>query len=390
MIYSFILVLGFVLIVLGIDFIQKFDTWQSRIKIGQFSNDQVWKQKVLRVAVNWLNKTPTIKVTDNDRLVIIDILKGNYKRNAIQSWQEASLLLGINEYLKHTNDVKIKKEIDNYINSKLNSDGTWKVIPKEIDAVILGYALLKLDGFNYQKYKPCFEILLTLINQLKGEDGTIAYRKHNPEYRYVDTIGFISPFLVRYGLLFNDDVAVQLGINQIREFNKYGMLLNKYIPCHTYKVKTHLPVGLFGWGRGLGWYAIGLIDAWSELPKNHPNKEELTQMVINFGQMAVTFQNEDGSWNWLILNKQSQKDSSTTATLAWFFTNAAAINTIAEQSLQAKEKALHYLKQVTRRTGVVDFSQGDTKTIGVHSQQFDILPFTQGFCLRTIYNKKII
>ena len=113
-------------------------------------------------------------------------------------------------------------------------------------------------------------------------------------------------------------------------------------------------------------------------------------MVINFGQMAVTFQNEDGSWNWLILNKQSQKDSSTTATLAWFFTNAAAINTIAEQSLQAKEKALHYLKQVTRRTGVVDFSQGDTKTIGVHSQQFDILPFTQGFCLRTIYNKKII
>lgn len=384
MVYSFILLFVIVLIVFGIDFIQKFDTWQSRIKIGQFSDAAIWKQKVLQVAGNWLNKTPTIKVTDNDRLIIIDIVKGNYKRNAIQSWQEASLLLGINEYLKHNNDDKLKNQVDFYVNSQLNQDGAWKVIPKEIDTVILGYALLKLEGFDYKKYKQCFETLLNLIKELKGEDGTIAYRKHNPDYRYVDTIGFISPFLVRYGLLFNDEEAIQLGVNQIREFNKYGMLQNQFIPCHTYKIKSHLPVGLFGWGRGLGWYAIGLIDAWNELPENHPNKDELSQMVINFGQMALKFQNEDGSWNWLILNKQSQKDSSTTATLAWFFANASSIDVIAEQSLNAKEKALNYLKQVTRRTGVVDFSQGDTKAIGVHSQQFDILPFTQGFCLRTL------
>jgi unsaturated rhamnogalacturonyl hydrolase len=38
--------------------------------------------------------------------------------------------------------------------------------------------------------------------------------------------------------------------------------------------------------------------------------------------------------------------------------------------------------KVTRRDGVIDFSQGDTKAIGVHSQEFDLLPFTQGFALR--------
>jgi unsaturated rhamnogalacturonyl hydrolase len=41
------------------------------------------------------------------------------------------------------------------------------------------------------------------------------------------------------------------------------------------------------------------------------------------------------------------------------------------------------LQKVTRRNGAIDFSQGDTKGIGMHSQRFDILPFTQGFVLRT-------
>lgn len=386
MVYLLLIVFFTLLLVLIIDLYPQLNTWQSRIKIGRFSNDELWKEKVKTTAVGWLKQTPTIKVTDNTRLIIIDILKGNYKRNAIQSWQEAALLLGLNEYKCTTRNKELDNSINAFVTSKLDSNGNWIVLPTEVDSVILGYALLKLDGFDYTKYRPAFDFLYEMILNLKGSDGTIAYRKHTSDYRYVDTIGFISPFLVRYGLLFNQPEAIALGINQIRVFNAHGMLANHFIPCHTYNIKTNLPVGLFGWGRGLGWYAIGLIDAWSELPESHPEKEEVTQMVIAFAKMALSFQNDNGSWNWLITNRQSQFDSSATATLAWFFAQAKAISSIANESEQAKVKALHYLKQVTRRDGVVDFSQGDTKTIGVHSQHFDILPFTQGFCLRTIFH----
>jgi len=385
MVYLLLIVFFTLLLVLIIDLYPQLNTWQSRIKIGRFSNDEVWKEKVKTIAERWLRQTPTIKVTDNTRLIIIDILKGNYSRNAIQSWQEAALLLGLNEYKSATRNKELDNSINAFVASKLDSNGNWIVPPTEVDSVILGYALLKLDGFDIVKYRPAFDFLYQLILNLKGSDGTIAYRKHTSDYRYVDTIGFISPFLVRYGLLFNQPEAVALGINQIRVFNSHGMLASHFIPCHTYNIKTNLPVGLFGWGRGLGWYAIGLIDAWSELPESHPQKEEVTQMVIAFAKMALSFQNDNGSWNWLITDRQSQFDSSATATLAWFFAKAKAISSIATESEQAKVKALNYLKQVTRRDGVVDFSQGDTKTIGVHSQQFDILPFTQGFCLRTLY-----
>ena len=384
MVYLLLIVFFTLLLVLIIDLYPQLNTWQSRIKIGRFSNDELWKEKVKTIAVRWLKQTPTIKVTDNTRLIVIDILKGNYSRNAIQSWQEAALLLGLNEYKSATRNKELDNSINAFVASKLDSNGNWIVPPTEVDSVILGYALLKLDGFDYTKYRPAFDFLYEMILNLKGSDGTIAYRKHTSDYRYVDTIGFISPFLVRYGLLFNQPEAIALGINQIRVFNSYGMLANHFIPCHTYNIKTNLPVGLFGWGRGLGWYAIGLIDSWSELPDGHPEKDEVTQMVIAFAKMALSFQNDNGSWNWLITNRQSQFDSSATATLAWFFAKSKAISSIANESEQAKVKALNYLKQVTRRDGVVDFSQGDTKTIGVHSQHFDILPFTQGFCLRTL------
>ena len=380
MIYFLIIVILIAFLIVVIDIIPQVDTWQSRIKIGRFSNAAIWNQKVLQRAKQWLTKTPTIKLTDNNRFIIIDILKGNYKRNSIQSWQEAVLLLGLNQYMSKNKEDKISNQINNFIQSKLDSNGNWKVLPKEIDTVILGYAILKTDGIDVNKYKPAFDALYKLISDLKGNDGTIAYRNHMSDFRYVDTIGFISPFLVRYGLLFNNPSAIELGINQIREYNKYAMLDDQFIPCHAYNIQTKLPVGLFGWGRGLGWYAIGLIDAWNELPATHPNKAELTEMVIRFAKMAMQFQNDNGSWNWLILNNQSQSDSSATASLAWFLTNANAVT----DCNSAKEKALNYLMKVTRRNGAVDFSQGDTKGIGVHSQQFDILPFTQGFCLRTL------
>ena len=39
---------------------------------------------------------------------------------------------------------------------------------------------------------------------------------------------------------------------------------------------------------------------------------------------------------------------------------------------------------VTRRNGEIDFSQGDTKGIGLYSTTYDIMPFTQGMALRAI------
>lgn len=386
MVAFLLILLGLVFLVVLIDWIPLLNTWQSRIKMGKFSSLSAWKSKIVATASNWLNRTPTIKVTDNTRAIIIDILRGNYKRSSIQSWQQGALLLGLNTYALQSDDGKIRKQIAAFVHSKLDAAGNWKTPPKEVDEVLLVFAISKTSDFNPLKNKPALDSTYNLIQKAIGNDGTIRYRNDFPNYRLVDTIGFVCPFLVRYGLQQNNNEAVQLALNQIREFNKYGVFDSAFIPCHSYDIDSKLPVGLFGWGRGLGWYSIGLTDSWLELPDNHPNKNELTQMIIQLAMAAIQFQKPNGSWSWIIMSPEKQSDSSATAIMSWFLTNAASIPEITTECTAAKDKALQYLQQVTRRNGAIDFSQGDTKGIGVYSQHFEVLPFTQGFCLRALYN----
>lgn len=385
--YILVFIILIFIIIFLIDAFPQFYTWQSRIKIGRFQNREDWQNKVLKISKKWLQSTPTIKLTDNNRLIILDILKGNYSRTAIQSWQEAALVLGLSEYAMKTNNSDTKKQILNLVSSKMEASGKWKAKPTETDHAILAYAFLNSSFVDHQKYQPAFDETYQMIQSLKGSDGTVAYKKHSQDFRFVDTIGFICPFLVHYGLKFNIPEAIDLAILQITEYNRFGMMKERSIPCHTYHLNTKIPTGLFGWGRGIGWWVIGIIDTWKALPEHHPGKKSLEQMISETANAVIPFQNDNGSYNWLIFNKKSRLDSSTAATLAWFFTLAAQIPELSEICLNAREKCLNYLQSVTRRNGAVDFSQGDTKGIGIYSQNFDILPFTQGFLLRTLIKK---
>ena len=383
--YILVVVMALLIIIVALDLVPQFIIWQSRIHIGRILDDTLWINKVKAITYTWLLKTPTTKLTDQTRLIFIDMLRGNYKRTAIQDWQQAALILGLNQYYVKVTDDKAKNEILNFIETKINSDGNWKNNPKEIDSVIMAYAILNCKFVNHTLNKPSYDFIYQLLLNLKGSDGTIAYRKHVENYRFVDTIGFICPFLILYGTHFNVPEAVHLGVKQITEFNKFALFPNSNLPCHTYLATTKQPVGLFGWGRGLGWYAIGLIDSWNALPNQHPHKENLTKNVIAFSETVLQYQNENGSWSWLVTQPDARNDSSTTATLAWFLGNAAQINELESKCNMAKNKAMNYLKTVTQRNGAVDFSQGDTKGIAIHSLEFNTLPFTQGFCLRTYY-----
>jgi unsaturated rhamnogalacturonyl hydrolase len=376
--------LTIITVIVLIDIIPIFKDWISRIHIGRYNDISKWNYAITKIGVKWLNKTPKIKVTDNTRLVVIDMLKGNYTKNTIQHWQEASLLLGLSEYLKYNDDKEVKNEIQKYLNNKFDHSGHWKEKPQHVDGAILAYSIMKLDFINVDKYKRALDFTWKLIKEHIGEDGTVGYRKSMKSYRYVDTIGFICPFLVSYGMRYKKVECIDLAVNQIKQYEHYGFLEEHYIPCHAYKVENKVPLGLYGWGRGLGWFAIGVIDMWNELPQNHKYYKEMKVFVKSFSEVIMRFQQPNGNWNWTVTRDKCRPDSSVTATLSWFLLNASKINEISKECLNSAEKAHNYLMTVTRRNGAVDFSQGDTKDIGVYSMLFNLLPFTQGFSIRSI------
>ena len=94
---AMIILIILIIVILLNDIIPIIKTWVSRIHIGRYDNKDMSKNSLAQKSSKWLNNTPKIKVTDNTRLVIIDKLKGNYSKSAIQHWQQAALLLGLNE-----------------------------------------------------------------------------------------------------------------------------------------------------------------------------------------------------------------------------------------------------------------------------------------------------
>ncbi|MDB8558408.1 glycoside hydrolase family 88 protein [Turicibacter sanguinis] len=369
--------LGGCLLFFIVDLFIKLYTWQSRIHIGKYSTYEEWEERISNISEKWLLKTPKVKVTDNTRLILIDILKGNYSKNTIQYWQQAAILLGLNKKNKLN-----QEQVNKFLSFYLNEEGGWKTIPKEIDAAILSYAVMEYDTEN--KYKKSYDSIIELIEEHKGNDGTIVYRKHMKNYRYVDTIGFICPFLTRYGVKFNKEAYVELAFKQIVSYRKHGFLNNQVIPYHAYDEINGYPLGLCGWGRGIGWYALGLIDMWRELPDNHLYKQQLSIYVIELAQQIIKLQHESGGWGWISTRIESRDDSSATAIFLWFLINAKVLDELSETCDESIQKSISYLKSVTRRDGTIDFSQGDTKDIGVYSNLFEILPFTQGLTCRTV------
>lgn len=82
-----------------------------------------------RKAQDWLRHTPTVKIKDSKRLVLWDIICRKYQSNAIQSWQIAGLLLGVEPQ---------KPDIFDKLNKKLSDQNI--IYP---DQVLLAYTLKK-------------------------------------------------------------------------------------------------------------------------------------------------------------------------------------------------------------------------------------------------------
>lgn len=374
-------------VIIVMDAVFHFREWFGRIHIGRYPDIQQWERSMIDQGIRWLNRTPKVKVTDQTRLVLIDMLRGHYTKPALQQWQEASLVSGIYEYTQgdqHPLAQQARQQLTKYVSTRLKKNGEWNHAPSHIDSAILAYALLKLKRreSNVQFVKPACDQMWQVIQDHLGSDGTVMYRKSMPEYRYVDTIGFICPFLTAYGVTFGREDCIKLAIRQIKEYEKYGMFCNETLPSHAYHIVHHTPLGLYGWGRGIGWFAIGLMDTWHELPDQYPHKQELEESITSLAHTIAKYQHPHGYWSWTVTRKEARADSSATAILAWFMLNAAQITEHSTQCIESAERGMQYLMSVTRRSGAVDFSQGDTKDIGVYSTLFGVLPFTQGYSLR--------
>ena len=104
--------------------------------------------------------------------------------------------------------------------------------------------------------------------------------------------------------------------------------------------------------------------------------------ILEKSNLLTCFQKENGGIGWIIQNKDTY-DSSATAGYAYFY--AIAYRICGDVKFrEMSQRALKCLMASTQRNGSIDYSQGDTKGIGMYSNVFSIMPFTQGLTYLTI------
>lgn len=349
-----------------VDFFVWFRTWSSRIKIGRYSSVSGWILKSEQVVNRWIKRMPTVKMTDSCRYILLDMVKGKYRNRTIQSWQIAGLMVGMDEDTAH-------RVVDSLIDDRT---GQWLQMPKENDYALLAYEVMKCAPSS-KNVMPAMEAMAEVI-QSKRDGSYIWYRDHTKGTLYVDTVGFVSPFLVLYGKCTGDSELIQLGLQQIQNYYDVGMLPNVKVPCHCYDVKKAMPLGVYGWGRGLGWFLIGVIEAYLQLDDSE-RAEWLRQIVLEMAETVLQFQHQDGGLG-SMLAIDSSYDSSITAIAGYYLMKCNEIHPD-DRYVSGANKCMGKLMSVTRRNGALDICQGDTKGIGMYSATYDIMPFAQGFAL---------
>lgn len=79
----------------------------------------------------------------------------------------------------------------------------------------------------------------------------------------------------------------------------------------------HAPDAQFYWGRGNGWFAAGMAELLTELPKNHPKRARIMQGFQTMMASLLKYQTENGLWRQLVDKPESWEETSGTGMFAF-------------------------------------------------------------------------
>lgn len=355
------------LFIFGCDFVPMLLNWLGRIHIGRFESEKAWEEKAETIALKWIKKLPELPATDRTAYTFLARIKGEYKNKKFEVWQEACLLLA----LKENEDAR--EAAYNYF---LKFD--FKNQEYTPSTAVLLYALLESGFEKDEKVAAASADYCKKALAVAGM-STLPYNKGSDNH-YVDVIGMVCPFLIKYHTTYGCKQALDLVKRQFDEYYEFGMHERTGLPVHCFGMAAKIPRGIYGWGRGCGWFAVGLAECYRLLDGKDDYAKFLEEKMLNFAAIIKKYQRKNGSFSSLI-GSGNAADSSTTAMLAWFFTIVEKKTNTGEYAFRASV-AKKYLISVTRRDGKIDFAQGDTMSGGNYSRRFEPMPIAQGFALR--------
>lgn len=195
--------------------------------------------------------------------------------------------------------------IDSYITAE-GDIKTYKISDYNIDKINSGKMLLELaDQTGETRYMKAAGLLRQqLRDHPKTKGGAFWHKKIYPSQLWLDGVYMAAPFLARYGAMNDDDETLAEVLNefliceaQLRD-PQTGLYYHAWDESRKqpWADKTTGQSSYF-WGRGLGWFAMALVDTHDFTQEGSRERNELERLLRDLAEALIRVQDpESGVW----------------------------------------------------------------------------------------------
>ena len=305
------------------------------------------------------------------------VLTGNGHADYARNWTTALNLLGA-ELMHRVRGQSADLEALHWaFDQRIDRTGRWTTPINSVRHAMQGYPLLYLvQCTGDRRYGAAADALANMLKQLpRAADGSLLYSSESNEV-LVDTLAMVCPFLARHARMTGDSTSRDLAVRQLERFVEWNLDEETELPFHGYVAGGARRLGLLAWGRGVGWYLLGLVDTIAELQPDDSSYGTLREALQSAIATLVKHQRPDGHWNWAIL--QRPRRLIVRRRHYWATRCSARGNSGIEDTGACSQRALEALITATLPNGLVDGGLGECRGLGIYPQTYGPQPWLQG------------
>jgi unsaturated rhamnogalacturonyl hydrolase len=210
----------------------------------------------------------------------------------------------------------IKASVDKFVGG--GGAGSIKGYDREayaLDDVNMGKVLFALyaeakDAADKDRYRAAlYALRAQLAAQPRNADGGFWHKKVYPHQMWADGVYMASPFLAKFAAVFGEPAALDDAVKQVLLADAHladpdtGLLFHGWdesVKAGWADGETRRSSQL--WGRGVGWYAMAVVDVLAEMPRNHPRRSAVVAVLRRLAAGIARVQDKaTGVW-WQVLD----------------------------------------------------------------------------------------
>lgn len=270
---------------------------------------------------------------------------------------DGCMIKAILEMYAITKEDKYLKFADDFIDCKVNADGTiegYDVDELNIDNVNAGKTLFELfDLTGKEKYRKAIDLVYSQVAQMpRTKEGNFWHKNIYPDQVWLDGLYMCQPFYMEYETRFHDkknydDIFQQFfNVEKNMRDPKTGLYYHAYDSSRAmFWCDRVTGLSQNFWLRALGWFSMALLDTLDKTDASAAGEsyEKLKQIFVELMDAMLKYQDESGMWYQIVNYGGMDKnylETSGSSIMAYALLKGVRLGILPESYVEYAKKAI--------------------------------------------------